>query len=229
MVWIDHGEIRQWGKSRYGAYAAAIALNCPHCSDKVTVNLGTGHYDGLRDTYASTGRCPSCTKKIHSWTILASLGTKETGRCRVTVFPEPTEPKAVLAGAEQIPGPIRRQYKSAIDSYNSGVWVAVGVLARRTLEAMTDDLLPETEHKGTLADRLNKLPKHVDLGKPIVELQSIVRLGGNLSAHFREDVEPTDETAQEMLKFIELLLQFVYVVPGQIDDFRKHIEELENP
>jgi len=50
-----------------------------------------------------------------------------------------------------------------------------------------------------------------------------LRKGGNLGAHFNLEREPDQATARQMLDFVEYLMGYLYVLPGDVESFHNDI------
>jgi hypothetical protein len=100
------------------------------------------------------------------------------------------------------------------------------------LEAVVQNLLPKEARKGSLYEQLGKLQSSVDLSKPLRSLADALRKGGNLGAHFRAESDPEGEpdqaTARQMLHFVEYLMRYLYVLPGEVESFHNDITR-QNP
>ncbi|WP_162879997.1 DUF4145 domain-containing protein [Lutibacter oceani] len=123
---------------------------------------------------------------------------------------------------------LQKAYESALNVYNVGEWTATSVLCRRLLEGITQDLLPDEKKKYNLNKRLTELPKHLDLQKPILTLADALRKGGNLGAHFDLDKTPDKKITSQMLDLLDYLIEYIYILPNQIDNLHTEIEDLAN-
>jgi hypothetical protein len=138
-----------------------------------------------------------------------------------------------MSGADKVPPQIGREYASAINVFNAGEWNAAAICCRRVLEAVVQNLLPETSRNGPLYKQLGTLQSSVDLTKPLTSLTDALREGGNLGAHFNLEQESDRATARQMLEFIEYLMRYLYVLPGEVESFHnditKHDQEIAQP
>jgi hypothetical protein len=128
-----------------------------------------------------------------------------------------------MSGVDKIPSEIGREYASAINVFNAGEWNAAAICCRRVLEAVVQNLLPKDCLKGSLSEQLGSLQSNVDLTKPLTSLADALRKGGNLGAHFNLEREPDQATARQMLDFVEYLMGYLYVLPGDVESFHNDI------
>jgi hypothetical protein len=128
-----------------------------------------------------------------------------------------------MSGFDKIPPMVGREYASAINVFNAAEWNATAICSRRVLEAVVQNLLPKELQKGRLFDQLGSLQSNVDLTRPLTSLLDALREGGNLGAHFNLESEPDQATARQMLEFLEYLMRYLYVLPGDVKAFRDDI------
>lgn len=125
-----------------------------------------------------------------------------------------------LAGAQlhiAVPESIKSAYNEGVIALAANCPRAAAVMARRSLEAIADD---KGETSGQLAARLANLAAKGLLHPSLVEWAKEVRLVGNLGAHFDpiDTVELAD--ARQLLAFIKELLNFLYVLPWELNQRR---------
>jgi hypothetical protein len=100
---------------------------------------------------------------------------------------------------------------------------AFAVLIRRSLEAMCDDRgIPA----GRLQFRLEELAKRGEIPPVLAEITSVLRTLGNSGAH-NTDQNVTVPMTWPMDKFFITLVEYVYVAPSLLREFRKKIEEIK--
>lgn len=119
---------------------------------------------------------------------------------------------------EAIPETIRGAFNEGVLALNANCPRAAAVMARRTLEAIAVD---KGESSGSLAQRLNNLSTKGHLHPSLTEWVKEVRLVGNSGAHF-DPLDPVESSdAKQLLDFIRELLNYVYVLPWELDARRK--------
>lgn len=125
-----------------------------------------------------------------------------------------------------MPAAVRRAYQDTVAVFNSGVWGATATAARRTLEGIVGNLLPN--NRGTLAQQLRRLgeSESVNLAQPLTTLSNSLRQGGNIGAHFDLERDPDRETAGAMLDLIEYLIEYIYTLPKMIEELDVRVERL---
>lgn len=97
---------------------------------------------------------------------------------------------------------------------------AFAVLIRRSLEALCDDRGIE---KGTLHTRLKSLAAKGEIPPVLVEVTDVLRTLGNAGAH-TTDQKVTVPLTWQMDKFFRTLVEYVYVAPARLKEFRKSLD-----
>jgi hypothetical protein len=96
---------------------------------------------------------------------------------------------------------------------------ACAVLARRTLEAI---FAHENAVGRTLSDKVNNLIKSERIPPLLADVAHLGRQIGNLGAHFDKQ-EVTEVEISAMLDFLEIILQYLYVVPAKVAKVRARL------
>ena len=91
---------------------------------------------------------------------------------------------------------------------------------RRAMEGVFK-LLPNAKNKQQLPDRIDAASADPNLSKPLKRLAHGIRKGGNLGAHFDEEVEPDEDTARHMLELLEYLVTYFYVLPVRVAELEQ--------
>lgn len=97
---------------------------------------------------------------------------------------------------------------------------AFAVLIRRALEALCDD---REVPKGNLQSRLAKLAEKGEIPPVLVEATDVLRTLGNSGAH-NKDQKVTVPLTWQMDKFFRTLIEYVYVAPARLKEFRKSLD-----
>lgn len=93
------------------------------------------------------------------------------------------------------------------------------MLIRRALEALCDD---RQVSAGSLHSRLAKLAENGEIPPVLVEITTVLRTLGNSGAH-NTDQKVTVPMTWQMDKFFRSLVEYVYVAPARLAEFRKSI------
>lgn len=225
MHMVSLQDVRGWVAFNNRWAPNSLALYCPFCSGLATFTL-TGHsLDQHRNTISATGICPACGKRISLWALGPEPSSNNNKRTciGIWIYPPPANDTKLMDGVDKLPQKIRREYTSARNVFGCGEWNATALCCRRALEAVVQNLLPASQRKGPLIKQLELLSSKFDLAKPLRSLADTLRKGGNLGAHFNEEGEPDRGTARRMIEFVEFLLRYLYILPGEVDAFHREI------
>lgn len=220
--------VSDWRSVRNCWIPTSVNITCPFCGTLATFTLTDLELDGHRNSMAACGKCPKCSETARFWVIDPGPAddTSKKGCAALCIYPPFRPKRAVLEGAEKIPFRIQRAYQDAVDSYNASLWSPCGSSCRRTLEGIVQDLMEHEEVKPNLAQQLGKLPEHVDLSSPLIELAHGLREGGNLAAHFDLEKEPDEEVASAMLDMLEYFIEYVYLLSKRAEKLSTRIRNL---
>ena len=229
MFAVESSAVPEWLNFLNWWFPQSVNVNCPFCAIKVAFAPERHAYDPHRKTVASVARCPSCGQSVSIWVIDPGPAndSSKKGSGTVAMFPPPIRPRQPIPGATLMPPRVAKAYSDVLGVYNANVWSATATQVRRTLEGVLTDLLPADKRQGTLADQIRNLPSSVDLGKPLVTLADGIRQGGNLGAHFDNDKDPDQPTAEAMLDLIEYLIEYMYTLPGMIQQLHDRLAALD--
>lgn len=98
---------------------------------------------------------------------------------------------------------------------------AFAVLIRRALEAMCDD---RNVAPGRLQKRLEELSKRGEIPLVLAEITSVLRVLGNSGAH-NTNQNVTVPMTWVMDKFFRTLVEYVYIAPHQLEEFKKQLDK----
>jgi len=218
-------DVVQWTTIENRWAPSSVAIHCPYCGRLAAITLGEYSLDKPRNTISAIGMCPACRKTARLWVLDPGFSTDPRNRTflELCICPTPSNNLKPMSGVDKIPSEIGREYASAINVFNAGEWNAAAICCRRVLEAVVQNLLPKDCLKGSLSEQLGSLQSNVDLTKPLTSLADALRKGGNLGAHFNLEREPDQATARQMLDFVEYLMGYLYVLPGDVESFHNDI------
>lgn len=155
-----------------------------------------------------------------TFVFLASTANARVAPIRaeaILMHPGPKSWHQSVDFTDSIPAALQRSYESTVQSFNTKNYVATATGCRRTLEGIFKSLVADDKKKLVLAKLIDAAKDSVDLAAPLTKLSHAVREGGNLGAHFDEELEPSREMASHMVDLVEYLLSYLYVLPRKID------------
>ncbi len=118
---------------------------------------------------------------------------------------------------EAVPSEVGEAFNEALTSLAANCPRACVVMARRTLEAITAE---KGQTSGPLAQRLERLASASVLHPTLSEWAKEVRIMGNLGAHFDPINIVSVDDARHLIKFIQELLNYIYILPSELKKSR---------
>ena len=229
MYHVPDTLVAQWENRDQVRLPAAIDINCSFCGNKVSFAL---QWPGLNDPIMSThSNCPHCRKSVLFILVeISQVGNKPERRGKIYIYPSPKirYPVDGIKEIEEFPSAISQAYISAINVYNVREWTATAVLCRRLLEGVAKTILPKEKQSDNLFNQIKALSDYRDLKQPITTLADAIRKGGNLGAHFDLERSPDEETTTLMLDLIESLIEYIFILPKQINHLHEKIDNIGN-
>lgn len=64
--------------------------------------------------------------------------------------------------------------------------------------------------------------------QPLVHLTTQIRKGGNIGAHFDEEIEPTEEFAALMLDLLEYFMEYAFLLPARTKQLEEQLDKYNN-
>ena len=230
MQRVEEAAIAEWSESWHIRLPRVVDINCPYCHRKVTFAIKwLAPAGGIRVVWGQA-RCPGCSKTPLFMLIDVHQRRDNSPQEGVPyIYPAPRlrSPLSGLDDIQQISRALRRAYRSAVNVFNAAEWEATAVSCRRVLEGITKSILPPEDHKLPLAQQIEALPKHTDLDKPVLTLAHSLRDGGNLGAHFDLQRTPNQEVAELMVDLLDDLLEFLFILPGRIEELNSRIAAVD--
>lgn len=212
--WWDFGE----GGGYDGAELATYRISCPFCFERG--NFGVAHHEekkkpnGRKVLNFDTLVCGSCANYV---LVFWSTGEFPSSR--------PLHEYRTLPWARKLdkfpdywPEEVGRFWLQAHRSVTEENWDAASVMAR---SAMQSALRGHGGKGSSLKEEIEHLAQKGLLPPIIKEWSHEVRALGNDSAHPKPGQPPTDpKDARDIVKFLDYLLEYLYDLPHQIEQYR---------
>lgn len=127
---------------------------------------------------------------------------------------------------DEFPEPLRRTYLTALELLSIGKHDAVAITCRSALEGVVGEFRGSQLGRENLAVALRGLAQqHEKLSAPILGLANTIKDGGNFAAHYNSQRETAPEDAEQMVEFLELLINLLFVIPGRVEELAKSIHD----
>lgn len=207
---------------------ASVDLICPRCGRQVNFALSSWQAAKSVNSKHAQSRCSGCGEVSFFFWIgdPSGLGDEETITHDLYVHPTPKLIRRPIDGLDEatgFPADLRGAYASAIGTYNVRQWTGAAVLIGRVLEGIARSILPEDKQRMPLARQIQELPEHVDLQEPIIRLSDAIRKGRNIGAHFDAEIEPDQETTEQMLDLLDYAIEYLFILPGRIEELHDRL------
>lgn len=177
---------------------------------------------GCWDTFAVCGRCK---RGVVATFVGAGLG-HSVGVSELSQLSKPLlSPAGLKTNAPpHTPDNIARFYEQGMLSLAAGSYDAAGSMFRKTLDTGLKNKFPEIE--GTLFARIKEAASNGKLTPDLAEWADRIRLEGNQAVH---DDEPyTADQAKELQIFAELVVRYLFELPGRLAEARQAVASREN-
>ena len=186
-----------------------FAEDCPYCHTrevaftiKFIAEARRNPYTGTesQDTFALCGKCGRA--------VVMTLTTQvdRLDSPRINISPSPPEPP------DHLPDNIRSFFQQGMDNL-SGNFDAAGAMFRKTLDVALKDKFSDI--KGTFNQRIDEAAKQQGLTPDLADWAHQIRLDGNEASHGEEPF--SQEDAQRLSSFTELVLRYLYTLPGMLE------------
>ena len=193
--------------------------DCPHCGTRsvaFTIHIEVLFHEHHRywDTFSVCGLC--------------GRGVVATFQSHVPPTKEATQSLKLHEMAPQRPdnGPpahtpeyAGEYFRQGRDSLLSRNWTAAAMMYRKTLESGLKSKFPHLTGTLSLIERIRKARDEGGLTPDLVEWADEIRLHGNAAAHEEEPF--TEGDAKTMDQFTELVLIYLFTLPGKLQDARR--------
>lgn len=227
---IPNDSIKKWAYSSSNklSHPVSVAAVCPECSLNVVFNTKRRLYDPNRDTSSCSSDCPACNAPVHFWVVdmVAHARQDGEGQPGVYMLPAPREYMEMSDHEETIPDSVLQYCKTAQDIYFSGNLMATNVLIKTALETVFSDFLPVGSSRGDLSKMIRDSISSINHNEPLAALTASTRKDGDLYALFQRHHGTDQETADVMIKLMETLITYLYVIPAQFKELEARIADI---
>ena len=200
----------------------AIALSCPHCREFLTYSCRDYLYHAATQTITFLGTCPACSGKVSFWQVNSRDGEKS----QIFMYPAAAHQHQVIPGIEYVPQPIAENYREALQTYHHRYYKAATTMVRASLEDIFKTVLGDGEIK-ELAALIQELAQKNNLTEQVTDIATTIADSPQLLAYLTFDNKPSQDTAAVLLKLLEFILSYTYVLPAAIKRLQHEISCLE--
>ena len=126
-----------------------------------------------------------------------------------------------------IPDDVIQYCKTAQDIYFSGNLMASNVLIKTALETVFSDFLPLGNSQSDLSKMIRDSISSINCNDPLAAICSSTGKQGDLYTLFANHQGTSQETADAMIKLLETLLMYLYIMPARFKELEATFKELK--
>lgn len=210
-----------------GNLPAVISVSCGNCGSREFFRPTSWASDGpCRYAHAM---CPNC--RDHTFFSIANYSDASVRAGGGSLFAHPTRSdRAVLSElAERLSSvnvEIQRDYQMAVQYFNMRDPAAVVLAARRMLEGMVSQFLPQDKLLHNLSRDLATLSKERDLSAILSNLSNVLKNAGNIGAHYGAS-RVTERIAEQALELSEELLQLHFLLEQRVERLKLAVADAQ--
>jgi hypothetical protein len=243
---IPVDKICGWTNAGEWFYPNSIDAQCGHCQQWVNfVGYGSPVHHGETASWIVAMKCVRCGRLSKAFIDGIEPGVRA---CReVWMLPAP-EIRKTKVDKELVDPDVYDAYTAAIDCYNKGIWRSVVTESGRVLEGITKTVFIKKKYRKVLGEitknQNNSIQKRKEekteefeirkteeetkrtLFKPLLELNSAVRLGRLTGAHFKVKGDATQEIAKEVLDLVEYQLIYFFQLTANVERLKEKIIDI---
>ena len=168
---------------------------CPYCGVYSTISLRS------RTSFHDIFSCDKCEK------MFLLIRDQRSGEF-IDQYPKRTPTLD-----SSIPKEVAEDYIEAIKCFDIKAYKASVIMSRRALQS---SVIQKGASKGRLVDQIDELQTKDSITKDIRDWSHEIRLTGNIGAHPDGLEGITHEDAEDLIKFVEEYLNYVYIMPAKV-------------
>jgi len=130
----------------------------------------------------------------------------------------PVYPISHKSIAEEVPEPIKGEFEEASLCFTIGAYMACASMCQRTLESLCQD---------KQVPGLNELLSNGIISEALFKRATEIRLWAGITKHKAVHEPVSKEDAEELMRYLENVLDHVYVEPKRLDDLIQKRKQLE--
>lgn len=195
-----------------------IQTSCPKCGQSSNFSLRANYQKG-KNGLLTEGGCSAC-KKESTFIIIKNESPDDSVNSADVYIYDPQSSKHPLNQIEKlqgIPADLLRAYRSALNVYQWKDNAATAVMSKRVIESIFKYYSDDKEKRQTLSEQIDRLPENIDLGKPIRYLDQLLRPDSPFSQMLELERDLDDETAASLMELLESLIDYLFVLPKNIE------------
>ncbi|MGG2016964.1 hypothetical protein [Bacillus sp. S10(2024)] len=221
------GAILSYTQYGYLRIPKNVKSQCPKCGKSGEFTLKTNFYQVTRGGLFAEGICFECQKPSEFVIMFNGDSDRMNKELEVYIYSpsDLRDPLERLKRNKRIPRDLVRAYQSALNVCQSKDNSATAVLSKRVLESVLKHFLGEKSNGQLLSQQFEQLPKYVDLAKQFQDVGHLVHPESPLYEMFELKQEIDDEAVALLTELLEVLIEYLFVVPEKIESVHDKIEQ----
>ncbi|MEI4801569.1 hypothetical protein WAZ07_09550 [Bacillus sp. FJAT-51639] len=202
-----------------------VKSQCPKCGKSSEFTLKTNYYQVTKRGLFAEGICSECKKP--SEFVLMFNSNRLNRELEVYIYSpsDLRDPLDQLERNKHIPIDLVRAYRSALNVSQSKDNSAAAVMSKRVLESVLKHFLGEDSNGLSLSQQFQQLPNYIDLTKQIQDVGYLVHPDGSFYEMLELKREIDDETITLVTELLEVLIEYLFVLPEKIESIHDKIEQ----
>lgn len=207
---------------------AIFSADCPHCHTKqVAFQIHNsiplpGKDNRVWNEFAICGQCGVGVVAIYHSELGRQPGQELHNHpddfTQTALHPKPESPEA----PQHLPENVEKFFLQAVENKKQN-FDAAGAMYRKSLDVGLKEKFPDI--KGNLKSRIEKAAKKGAITTELGKWAHHIRLEGNDASH---DEDPySDEEVVELHRFTELVLMYLFTLPGMLEEAKGEDDEVE--
>ncbi|MDR4329745.1 hypothetical protein [Bacillus pseudomycoides] len=204
-----------------------VKSECPKCGKSSEFTLKTNFYQVTKRGLFAEGLCFECKKPSEFVIMFNDYMDRINEEVEVYIYSpsDLKDPSDQLERNKHVPIDLVRAYRSTLNVSQSKHNSAAAVMSKRVLESVLKHFLGEKSNGQTLSQQFEQLPKYIDLTKPIQDVGHLVHPDSPLYEMLELKQEIDDETVALLTELLEVLIQYLFVLPEKIESVHDKIEQ----
>ncbi|WP_144569506.1 hypothetical protein [Bacillus pseudomycoides] len=204
-----------------------VKSECPKCGKSSEFTLKTNFYQVTKRGLFAEGLCFECKKPSEFVIMFNDYMDRINEEVEVYIYSpsDLKDPSDQLERNKHVPIDLVRAYRSTLNVSQSKDNSAAAVMSKRVLESVLKHFLGEKSNGQPLSQQFEQLPKYIDLTKPIQDVGHLVHPDSPLYEMLELKQEIDDETVALLTELLEVLIQYLFVLPEKIESVHDKIEQ----
>ncbi|WP_439741275.1 hypothetical protein [Bacillus pseudomycoides] len=226
---ISPGAILSYTQYGYLKIPKNIRSQCSNCGKSGEFTLKANFYQVKKRGLFAEGLCLECKEPSEFVIMFNDYPNRINKEVEVEVYMySPSDlrnPLDQLERNKHIPTDLVRAYRSTLNVSQSKDNSAAAVMSKRVLESVLKHFLGEKGNGQSLSQQFEQLPEYIDFTKPIQDVGHLVHPHSPFYGMLELQQEIDDETVALLTELLEVLIEYLFVLPEKIESVHDKIEQ----